>query len=117
MPKKLFSKTNQPIKKRGPTKPKPLIAKLIDSFGGSISEPALVQLAQDAIKHAMGDVIVTESADGQKLEAKCISDPRLLLGYSKIIVDAELKSREPGALPPVLAALRDELAGYKGVGD
>ena len=114
MPYKKGQSGNPKGKPKGAkNKPKPLIQKLIESFGGSISEADLVRLSKDAMKHATGDIIVTEGADGQSLTAKCVSDPRLLLGCSKMIVDAEMKKWQPsGSLPPILDGLRKELENY-----
>ena len=54
-------------------------------------------LVERALTHAKGDTIITESADGEKLTAKCVSDPRLLLGMGKMVSDSEAKA--PNFIP------------------
>lgn len=94
-------------------KPKPFIVKLREAFGESVSENDLKELAKKAMAHASGDVIIKESADGQVLEAKCVSDPRLFLGLGKMVADSEEKRPSGyGALPPILDGLRKELENY-----
>ena len=92
-------------------KPKPLAARLSEIFG-EVNEKDLKELVQIALTHAKGDTIVTESADGQKLSAKCVSDPRLFGIISKTVTDHEAKTQTQRDLPPILAGLRQELESY-----
>ena len=91
--------------------PKPLVQKLQEAFGRKLTEEDADKLVEAAIKHATGDTIVTESADGQALTAKCVSDPRLLMGLGGLVAKRE-EVKSPIPPMPVLQALREELEGY-----
>ena len=79
-------------------KPKPLAARLAAIFG-EVQEKDLKALVDRALTHALGDTIVTESLDGQKLTAKCVSDPRLFGIITKTITEHEAKKTNFVAVP------------------
>ena len=99
MSRKPFSKDYQPGKRRGKNKPRPFIQRLREAFGEHISDKDMKDLVERALTHAKGDTIITESLDGEKLTAKCVSDPRLLLGMGKMVTDAETKKPDTPPTP------------------
>jgi hypothetical protein len=88
--RKPFSKDYQPKKRRGKAKPKPLAVRLSEIVGER-PEKDLKEIVDWAFKHAKGDTIITESSDGEKLTAKCVSDPRLFGMITKTITEHEAK--------------------------
>ena len=98
MGRKPFTSEYQPKKRRGKNKPKPLAARLAEIFG-EVSEKNLRELVDLALTHAKGDTIITESQDGEKLTAKCVSDPRLFGIISKTVTDHESKKPNFVAVP------------------
>ena len=62
-----------------------------------MKEEDLKELVNLALTHAKGDTIVTESIDGQKLSAKCVSDPRLFGIITKTVTEHEAK--KPDFIP------------------
>ena len=108
MGRKPFTSEYQPKKRRGKNKPKPLAARLAEIFG-EVSEKNLRELVDLALTHAKGDTIITESQDGEKLTAKCVSDPRLFGIISKTVTDHEEKHRAAIPAMPILDGLRKEL--------
>ena len=87
-------------RKKGVTnKPKPFMERLREAFGEHISDADMKDIVERALIHAKGDTIITESADGEKLTAKCVSDPRLFLGMGKMVADAEAKKPDFIAVP------------------
>ena len=92
-------------------KPAPFMERLREAFGTHIKDTDLEKLVTRALAHACGDTIITESADGEKLTAKVVSDPRLLLGLGGFVAKAE-ERRPAGAPMPILDGLRKELEGY-----
>ena len=77
-------------------KPKLLAVRLSEIFG-EVSEKDLKELVDLALKHAKGDTVITESSDGEKLTAKCVSDPRLFGIITKTITEHEAK--KPSFIP------------------
>ena len=92
-------------------KEKPLLVKLREAFGRKLTEQDCDRLIESALAHAMGDAIVTETPDGQKITAKVVSDPRLLLGLGGLVAKSEEKRPMAEAMP-VLDSLRQELENY-----
>ena len=103
-----FQKGNGGRPKGAKNKPKPLAQRLAEIVG-EVSEKKLRELVDFALTHAKGDTIITESQDGEKLTAKCVSDPRLFGIISKTVTDHEEEHRPAKPPMPILAGLRKEL--------
>ena len=80
-------------------KPKGLVQKLQEACGSEISDARAQEMIRRALAHACGDTIVTESADGQNLTAKCVSDPRLFGMILNAVAKAEEKAPNFIAVP------------------
>ena len=91
-------------------KEKPLLQKLREAFGRNLSEKDCDRLVEAALTHAVGDVIISENADGTKQTAKVVSDPRLLLGLGSLVTKSEEKNTIQAM--PILDGLRKELEEY-----
>ena len=113
MPPKKFSKDYQPAKRRGRAKKSQVEVwgEMLASYTKSERE----HIKDAALRHACGDVIITESHDGEKLTAKCVSNPTLFLGLLRLVSDAEQEAnKKPQALfIPVPDDIRAKLQSYK----
>ena len=100
MPKK-FDKDYQPKKRRGPAKPKPeLMAERVSRIiGEAWTDNDLLHMADAAKRHFIGDPIITESADGQQLTSKVVSDPRGVKMLIDVAVEHESKKPNFIAVP------------------
>lgn len=101
-------------RKRGtPNATRPVSEQLRNAFDRKMQEADYNKLVEMALAHACGDQIVTESADGQSMTVKLVSDPRLLNSLLPFVAtkarDADDKPQTPADSVKAAVAVLKEL--------